>query len=73
MEFCLERAQIKMVTFSSRLKGIQIIGQGNTLWRSKISQSSSARKETIDIDILVMSRNGDRKIMHPIKIISGPA
>ena len=30
------------------------------------------RQETVDIFILVTSRNSDRKIMHPIRIISGP-
>ena len=29
-------------------------------------------KETVDIDILVTSRNGGRKIMQPIRIISKP-
>ena len=31
------------------------------------------RKETIDLDILVTSRNGDRKIIQSIKITSIPA
>ena len=30
------------------------------------------RKETVDIDILVTTRNGNRKIMHSIKITSRP-
>ena len=30
------------------------------------------RKETVDIDILVTSRNGDRKIMQSIRIMSRP-
>ena len=29
-------------------------------------------KETVDIDIIVTSRNGDRKIMSSIIILSGP-
>ena len=32
----------------------------------------TARKETFDIDILVTSRNGDRKIMQCVKITSRP-
>ena len=32
-----------------------------------------ARKETADIDILITSRNGDRKAMQPIRITRGPA
>ena len=34
----------------------------------KISGSSYARKETVDIDIFVTSRNSDRKIMESIRI-----
>ena len=34
--------------------------------------SSCARKEFVDIDILVTSRNGDRKIMQSIRITSRP-
>ena len=36
----------------------------------KTTESSCARKETVDIDILVTSRNGDRKIMQSIRITS---
>ena len=32
------------------------------------TESSCARKEALDIDILVTSRNGDRKIMQSIRI-----
>ena len=38
----------------------------------EIPEFSCARKETIDIDILVTSRNGDRKIMQSIRITSRP-
>ena len=41
-------------------------------YRPRIPESSCARKETIDINMLVTSRNGDRKIMHSIKITSRP-
>ena len=34
----------------------------------KITWSSYARKETVDIDIFVTSRNSDRKIMQSIRI-----
>ena len=37
-----------------------------------IPGSGCARKETDDIDILVTSRNGDRKIMQSIRITSRP-
>ena len=34
--------------------------------------SRRARKETVDIDILLTSRNGGRKIMQSIRITSRP-
>ena len=46
-----------------RLKATKIIGQREALYRQRIPESSCARKETVDIDMLVTSRNGDRKIM----------
>ena len=52
------------MSVSSRLKATQIIRQINTFFRQRIPESSCARKETIDIDILVISRSGDRKTMH---------
>ena len=33
-------------------------------------ESSCAKKETVDIDILITSWNGDRKIMQPTAIMS---
>ena len=53
---------------NSRLKAIKIIGQRKAFYRQRIPESSCARKETVDIDILVISRNGDRKIMQSIRI-----
>ena len=35
----------------------------------RIPEPSFARKETVDIDNLVTSRNGDRKIMQSIRIM----
>ena len=46
-----------------RLKATKIIGQRKAPYRQRIPESSCVRKETVDIDILVTSRNGDRKIM----------
>ena len=51
----------------SRLKATKIIGQ-----RKSIPESSTARKETVDVDILATSRNGDRKIMQSITIAGRP-
>ena len=55
---------------NSRLKATKIIGQRNAFYRQRIPESSCVRKETLNIDILVRSRNGDRKIMQSIKITS---
>ena len=53
-------------------KSIQLRGQGKAFYRQSMSEPSCARKETVDITILVTSRNGDRKIMQSIKITSRP-
>ena len=60
------------MSVNSRLKATKIIGQREALDRQRIAESSCARKETVDIDILVTSRNGDRKIMQSIRIMSRP-
>ena len=57
---------------NSRLKGTKIIGQKKAFYRQRIPEPSCARKETIDIDILVTTRNGDRIIMQSIRITSRP-
>ena len=58
------------MSVNSRLKVTKIIGQRRTFFRQKIPESSCAKKETVDIDILVTSRNDDRKIMQSIRITS---
>ena len=55
-----------------RPKANKILGQRKAFYRQRISGSSCATKETVDIDILVISRNGDRKIMQSIRIMSRP-
>ena len=50
------------MSVDSRLKTTKIIGQRKAFYRQKIPESSCTRKETVDIDVLVTSRNGDRKI-----------
>ena len=40
---------------NSILKTIYIVGQKKTFYRQRITESSCARKETVDIDILVTS------------------
>ena len=51
------------MSVNSRLKAIQIIGQCKPFYKQRIPESSCTRKETLDIDILVTFRNGDRKII----------
>ena len=58
---------------NSEIKATKIIGQRKAFYRQKISEFSHARKETVDNDILVTSRNGDRKIMQFIRITSRPS
>ena len=60
------------MSVNSRLKATKIIGQRKTFYRQRIPESSYAREETVDIDILVTSWNGDRKIMQSIRITSRP-
>ena len=60
------------MSVNSRLKATKIIGQRNAFYKQRIPESSCARKETAAIDILVTSRNGDRKIMQSIGITTGP-
>ena len=60
------------MSVNSKLKAIKIIGPTKAFYRQRIPESSCARKETVDIDIPVTSRNGDRKIMQSITITSRP-
>ena len=60
------------MSVNSRLNATKIIGQSKPFYRLRIPESSCARKETVDLDILVTSKNGDRKIMQSIRIMSRP-
>ena len=60
------------MSVNSRVKATKIIGQRKAFYRQKIPESSCARKETVDIDALVRSRDGDSKIMQSIRITSSP-
>ena len=51
------------MSVNSRLQAIKIIGQRKAFYSQRIPESSCVRNETVDIDILATSRNGDRKIM----------
>ena len=52
-------------------KTLSIISPGKAFWGQKIPQSRCARKETADRGIIKTSKNGDRKIMQPVRIKSG--
>ena len=60
------------MSVNSGLKATKIIGQEKAFYWQRIPEFSRARKETTDIDILVTSRNGHRKIMQYIRITSRP-
>ena len=60
------------MSINSRLKATKITGQRKAFYRQRIPGSSCARKETLDIDILVISRNGDRKIMQSTRVALPP-
>ena len=57
---------------NSGLKATQIIDQRKAFYRRRIPEFSRVRKETVDIDILVTSGNGDRNIMQSIRVTSRP-
>ena len=57
---------------NSRLKVTTIIGQRKAFYKQTIPEFRRARKETVDTDILVTPRNGDRKLMQSIAITSRP-
>ena len=52
-EICLKRAYSSKVSVNSRLQATKIIGQRKAFYSQRIPESSCARKETVDIDILV--------------------
>ena len=53
---------------NSRLRATKVIGQRKSFYRQRIPESTCARKETVDINVLVTARDGDRKIMQSIRI-----
>ena len=55
---------------NSGLKATKIITQRKAFDRQRIPEFRCARKETVDINIHVTSRNGDIKIMQSIRITS---
>ena len=55
------------MSVNSELKATKIIGQRKAFYRQRIPEFSCARKETVDIDILVTSRNGQKKEVEPVE------
>ena len=60
------------MSVNSRLKATKIIDQRKANYRQKILESSNARKEIVDIDILVTSKNVYRKIIQSIRMTRRP-
>ena len=60
------------ITTTYGVKAIQIISQMKAFYRQRISGSSCTRKETVDTDISVITKNGDRK-MQSIRIMNRPS
>ena len=50
-----------------RLKAIYAIGRRKAFYRQRIPESTCPRKEIVDIDVLVTSRNGGIEIMQSIR------
>ena len=58
------------MSVNSGLKATQIIGQRKAFCQQRTPEFNRARNRTVDIDILVTSRYGDRKIMQSLRITS---
>ena len=61
----ISKQQKNKMFIKFRIKTIQIINQKRLFCRKRVPGSSWLMKEVLDIDILI-TKNGDRKIMHPI-------
>ena len=49
------------MSVNSRFEAIYLTGQRNELYRERIPECSCVTEEAVDIEILVISRNGDKK------------
>ena len=62
----------KKFLYKEPTKATKIKGQRKAFYnRQRIPESSCVRKKTVDIAILVTSRNGDRKTMKSTRIMGG--
>ena len=59
------------MSVNCRHKDIWIIDQRKARCRQRIPKTGYVRKYAVDINIFITSRN-DRKIMHSVKITTGP-
>ena len=50
-KICLKRTYSQKISVNSRLKATKIIGQRKAYYRTRIPESSCARKEPVDIDM----------------------
>ena len=60
------------MSVNSEFKATKITGDRKAFYMQRIPGFSCAIKETVDIDILATSRNGDRIIMQSITIMTRP-
>ena len=60
------------MSVNSGLKSTKVIGQRKAFYKQRIPEFNRARKETVDIAILLTFRNGGIKIMQSIRITSRP-
>ena len=65
-----KKPTVRRFLLTLTLNVIYIIGQRKAFYRQRIAESSCMRKETVEVDILVTSKNGDRKIMQTMTIMS---
>ena len=60
------------MSVNSRLKATKIMGKRKAFYRQRIPESSCTRKETVDKDVVITSKNGNRKAMQSIRITTRP-
>ena len=59
-------------SFTTYKSNKSFISQRKAFYKQRIPESICARKETVDIDILITSRNDDRKIKQSIRVANRP-
>ena len=69
-KICLKKPTVKMYLLILDLKSLR--SQVTEKHWQRIPEFSCTRKETVDIDILVTPRNGDREMMQSFRMTSRP-